>query len=300
MRRKLMKTTMANANALHKIKKDGEREAQEVAFSPFVEFLTRIGFGARGLIYLVIGVIAIQVAQGGRSAPADQQGALAEIGAQPVGHILLIVVMIGLAGYTLWGVIRAIFDPLRLGSDAKGLIQRFWFFFSAGMYASLIIPTYGLITHGAQAAHNGAQTAQTQQSVSTILAKPWGRWTVGIIGILVVGIGLAQIYQGLSRKFDKQFRLYDLSHQQSIWIQRIGRFGTAARGIVFALTGVFLTQAAYQFNPEKAKGIDGVLLALVRQPYGPWLLGLVAVGLIAFGIYSITGAAWFRFKRNKA
>jgi len=292
-----MATKVHSANRIDKVKKDGEEEVREAAYSPLAETLTRIGFGARGLIYLVMGIMAVDVSYGGRSAPADQQGALAVIGAQPLGHILLLVVMIGLAGYSLWSVIRAVFDPLHLGSNLKGIAQRMWLLSSAATYGSLILPTYGYLFGGTQPAHNGAQTAQTQQFAAMVMTKPWGRWFVGIVGIFVIGVGLAQIYQGFSRKFDKQFQLYDLDRQQAIWIKRIGRIGTVARGIVFALTGVFLGLAAYHFDPQKARGIDGALLALARQPYGPWLLGLVGLGLIAFGVYSINGAAWFRLKR---
>ena len=292
-----MSTKVSNAKLIGKVKQDGEEELKEAAYSPFVETLTRIGFGARGLIYLVMGIMAIDVARGGSSAPTDKQGALAVIGAQPFGHILLFIVMVGLAGYSLWGIIRAVFDPLHLGSDLKGLVQRMWFFGSAATYGSLILPTYGYLFGGAQSAHNGAQAAKTQQFAAMVMAKPWGRWLVGIVGVFIIGVGLAQIYQGFSRKFDKQFKLYDLDRQQSVWIKRIGRIGTVARGIVFGLTGVFLALAAYHFNPQQARGIDGALLALARQPYGPWLLGFVGLGLIAFGVYSINGAAWFRLKR---
>jgi hypothetical protein len=290
-------TTVSGADVIDNVKQDSKRAARKAAYSPFTESLARMGFGVRGLIYLIMGVIAVEVAYGARSTPADQQGAIAAIGAQPAGHIMLIFVLIGLVGYSLWGVIRAIFDPLHVGKDAEGLFQRLWFFISAGMYASLILPTYGYLTGKAKAAQNGAQTAQTQHAVSTIMSMPWGRWAVGILGIIVIGVGLAQIYQGFSRKFDKQFQLYALNRQQSRFIKRIGRFGTAARGVVFGMTGVFLALAAYQANPGKAVGIDGALLALARQPYGTWLLGIVAIGLIAFGIYSITGAVWFRLRR---
>jgi hypothetical protein len=292
-----MKTTVRSTNIIDKVQQDGEEEVRKAAFSPLVEILTRVGFGARGLIYLMMGVIAIQVAQGGRSTPADQQGVLAAIGEQPLGNIFLIIIMIGLAGYALWSVIRAIFDPLHLGSDLKGLLQRMWFFVSAATYGSLIWPTYNYLTDAAQPAHNGAQTAQTRQFAFTVMMAPWGRWVVGIIGVFVIGVGLAQVYQGFSRKFDKQFQLYALDQRQAVWIERIGRIGTVARGLVFAITGVFLTLAAYYFSPEKARGIDGALIALLQQPYGSWLLSLVGLGLIAFGFYSINGAAWFRFKQ---
>jgi hypothetical protein len=292
-----MKTTYSGADIIENEKQDSERAARKAAFSPFVEFLARMGFGARGLIYLMMGVIAFQVANGGRNAPADQQGALAAIGAQQGGDIILWLVLVGLVGYSLWGVIRTVFDPLHVGSDAEGLVQRLWFLVSAATYAYLIVPTYGYLTGSAKAAHNGAQTAQTQHSISTIITMPWGRLAVGIVGVIVIVAGLAQVYQGLSRKFDKQFQKYELNAQQRVWIKRIGRFGTAARGVVFGLTGVFLAISAYQANPGKAVGMDGALMALARQPYGFWLLSVVAVGLIAFGVYSITGAAWFRLRR---
>jgi len=278
---------------MNRAKEDAENEVREAAFSPLVETLTRIGFGVRGLIYLLIGVIAIQVVLGVRSTPAGKHGALVLIGTQPFGRILLILVIIGLAGYALWCVIRAIFDPLNVGNDAEGLMQRFGFFINAGIYASLIAPAYGYLTGSANASNN----SNTQQSVSTIMAMPWGRWFVGIGGIIVIGVGLAQIYKGFSHNFDKQFQLYDLNRQQSVWIRRIGRFGTAARGVVIAMIGIFLALAAYNFDPQQARGIEGALTALLNQPYGPWLLAVVAAGLIAFGIYSVTGAAWVRLKR---
>lgn len=291
-----MKTTTKGADRMDEVE-ETEIEAREVAFSPFAEFLTRLGFGARGLIYLVMGVISVQVVRGTRITPADQEGALAAMGAQPFGRFLLLLVMVGLVGYTLWGLIGAIFDPLHLGSDAGGLLRRLAIFVSAGMYASLIVPAFDYFIGGVRAANSGAQPVQTQQYVSTILAKPGGRWVVGSIGIVVIGIGLAQVYVGVRRKFDLQFRLYDLDHPQSVWIKRLGRFGTVMRGIVISLIGVFLVLAAYQFNSKQARGFDGVLTALARRPYGPWSLGIVAVGLIAFGIYSIVGLASIQLDR---
>ncbi len=199
-----------------------------------------------------------------------------------------------MAGYALWGIIRAIFDPLNVGSDLDGILRRISFFVTAGIYASLIVPAYGYLIRGAQ---SGSQSGQSQQSVNTIMVMPWGRWLVGIGGIVVIIVGLAQIIKGIRPNFDKQFQYYDLNYQQSVWIKRIGRFGTVARGVVIVMIGIFLGLAAYNFDPSQARGIEGALAALVHQPYGLWLLAVVAAGLIAFGIYSMTGAAWFRLKR---
>jgi hypothetical protein len=272
---------------------------REVVINAWMEKLVRMGFGARGLIYFMMGLVAFQVAYGTRTAPEDQQGALTVFATQPLGRILLVLVLIGLIGYSLWGLIRIIFDPLQIGSDPKGIVQRLWYFSSVASYASLIIPTWGLITHHPSTARSASQTAETQKSVSTILQYAWGPWVIGMAGLIGIGIGLGQIYEGLRPKFDRQFRMYDLSPYQAKWLKWIGRIGTAARGIVFIFLGLFLALAAYYVNPQQAQGIDGALLFLGRQPYGFWLLGLIGLGLMAFGIYSFMGMFWFRMKKNE-
>ncbi len=275
----------------------GNKLARQAAASPVAENLMRLGFVVRGLIYGVIGVLALQVALNRGGAVINSQGAIVTLGKTPFGVILLYAVMLGLIGYALWGVIRAVFDPLHKGTDPKGLAARAGYAVSGVSYGLLALATYRLITGSASAARNGAQTAQTQQTAASILSYSWGPWVVGIAAIVLIGVGVAQIVQGLHRNFDQQFQPYALSANQRTWIDRLGRFGTAARGFVFALVGLFLLLAAYSHNPREAQGIDGVLAALLQQPYGPWLLGIVALGLIAFGIYSALSGIWLRFKR---
>ena len=194
-------------------------------------------------------------------------------------------------------MIRAVFDPLHKGTDAKGIAERVGYAVSGLSYMLLAFATYGLITGGASAARNGAQAAQTQQTTASILSKSWGPWVVGIAAVILIGVGLSQIFQGLRPDFERQFQPYALSSSQRKWIDRLGRFGTASRGVVFTLVGMFLFLAAYHHDPSQAKGIDGVLAALLHQPYGAWLLGVVALGLVAFGIYSAMSGIWLRFKR---
>ena len=178
----------------------------------------------------------------------------------------------------LWGVIRAVFDPLHKGTDPKGIVERVGYAVSGLSYMLLAFATYGLITGGASAARNGAQAAQTQQTTASILSKSWGPWVVGIAAVIVIGVGLSQIFQGLRRDFERQFQPYALSSSQRKWIDRLGRFGTAARGVVFTLVGMFLFLAAYHHDPSQAKGIDGVLAALLHQPYGAVAAGRRRVG----------------------
>lgn len=276
------------------INADVKSTAKKAAFSPLMEALTRLGYGVRGLIYITMGLLALNVSLGKGGAPTDQQGAIAAIGRQPAGYILLWVVLFGLISYSLWGVIRAVFDPLHKGHDLKGLIARAGFLASAAGYAYLILPTYGYITGTRSSAQNGANT---QHSVASIMSTPWGRWAIGIIGLIVIAVGMYQMYQGFNASFDKQFHTYAMTARQVRLATQLGRFGTAARGFVFALVGGSLCLAAYMSNSSQPIGFDAALSSLLRQPYGIWLLGIVAVGLIAFGVYSMLSAFWFRLKR---
>ncbi len=276
----------------------GKGAALSASTSPLMEALMRLGYVARGLVYGVIGLLALQVVLGAGGKLADPQGAIAAMGQTAIGKILLYVILAGLVGYGLWGFIRAITDPLHKGDDAKGIAERVGYAVSGISYMLLALATYSLITGGAAAAHNGAQTAQTQQAAGTILSQPWGAWVLGLVGIIIIAIGLLQVYQGIRSDFNGQFHPYALNSSQRKWITRLGQFGTAARGVVFTLIGLFLFLAAYNNDPSRAQGIDGVLIALLRQPYGVWLLGVVALGLIAFGLYSVMGGLWLRFKNR--
>jgi hypothetical protein len=276
------------------IKADVKKAAKKAEFSPLMEALTRLGYGVRGLIYIVMGLLALEVTLGKGGAPTDQQGAIAAIGRQPAGLVILWVVLIGLVSYALWGVIRAVLDPLHKGHDLKGLITRGGFLFSAAGYALLIPSTYGLIAGAGSTAQSGAKT---QQSMASIMSMPWGRWAIGLVGLAVIADGLYQIYQGFNASFDKQFQTYAMTPQEVKWATQLGRFGTAARGFVFALVGGLLCLAAYHSNSSQSISIDAALKALLGLPYGIWLLGIVAVGLMAFGVYSMLSAAWFRSRR---
>jgi hypothetical protein len=275
------------------IKADVKRVAQKAEFNPLMEALTRLGYGVRGLIYITMGLLAVQVSLGKGGAPAGPQGAIAAIGKQPAGLILLWVILVGLISYSLWGVVRAVLDPLHKGHDLKGLLARFGFLVSAFGYAILIMPTYGYIT-GASKNGNGFQT---QKFINSIMAMPWGRWAIGIIGLAVLAGGLYQLYQGFTAGFDKQIKTYALTPKEVRLATNVGRFGTSARGVVFALVGGLISLSAYQANPSQPVGMESALATLMKQPYGIWLLGIVAVGLIAFGVYSLLSAAWFRIRR---
>ncbi len=282
---------------MNRFQQKGERFVQSPTISPVIEGLMRLGYVVRGLVYGVIGVLALQVAMGVGGSLDDPQGAIATMGQTTFGKVVLYGILIGLIGYALWGLIRAVFDPLQKGHDTKGLIQRAGYLVSGISYGVLALATYGLIMGTASAAHNGQQAATTQKTAATILSQPWGVIAVAIAGLAVIASGLFQISQSVHPDFEQQFQPFALTDYRRTWVIQSGRFGTAARGVVFTLIGLFLFLAAYRHDPKQAQGIDGVLAILLRQPAGPWLLGLVAVGLIAFGIYSVVTGIVLRIRR---
>jgi hypothetical protein len=266
--------------------------AHKAAFSPVMEVLTRLGYGVRGAIYVVMGLLAVQVALGKGGALASPQGAIADIGKQPAGLILLWVILVGILAYSVWGLVRAMWDPLHKGSDLKGMLTRIGFLSSAVGYAFLAYTTYGFIKGASQSA-----SGSPAKLLASVMAMPYGRWAIGLLGLIVVVVGLYQIILGFKAGFEKQFQTYALTPKEAKLATDIGRFGTAARGVVFALVGVLIFQAAYNSNPSQPVGMDAALAALLHQPYGIWLLGIVAVGLVAFGFYSLLSALWFRLRR---
>lgn len=292
-----MAKTTTNANSIKNvpknIKDEGKKAAEEAAFSPLMEKLMRLGYAVKGFLYVAIGLIAIAGALGKNSTPADQIGAIVSFSKLPYASIFLWIILIGLVSYSLWGVVRAVFDPLHKGHDMKGLLARGGFLISAITYASFVLPTYHLIN----GARGGSGTNSTVKMVSSVMNLPMGRWLVGAIGLAMLAAGLYQIYMGIKMNFDQFYKPYELSSEQFRVAKQMGRFGTAARGIVFALAGYFVVLAAYQANPGHARGFDGAFKYLAHQPYGIYLLGIIALGMIAFGLYSLMMAAWLRLRR---
>jgi Domain of Unknown Function (DUF1206) len=284
---------MTTAHIKKGIKARVKRAGRKAEYSPVMEVMTRLGYGVRGFVYVMMGLLSLGVALGKGGALASPQTAIAAIGKQPAGLILLWVVLVGIISYAAWGLVRAVMDPLDNGRDLKGLLARFGFLNSAFGYAILAVSTFGYIT-GASKARAGSQN---QSFTASIMALPWGRWALGILGAAVLVGGLYQIYLGFSKDFNEQFKSYVLTSQEVKLTTSVGRFGTSARGIVFALVGALIVLAAYRANPSQPVGMDTALATLIHQPFGIWVLGIVAVGLISFGLYSMLGALWFRIKK---
>ena len=256
------------------------------AGTPGFEWLARSGFAARGVIYGIIGLLAIKLALGHGGKTVNQQGALRTIAHQPFGKVLLILVAIGLGGYSLWRLVRAALGHGPEGSD-KGF-ERVAALGSGIVYAVLCVVAVTILRGSSGSSHNPKSTT------AGVLGWPAGPWLVGIAGLVLIGIGLFQGYRGLSHEFLKDSKTEQMSRTMRRWFELIGTVGHLARMVVFGLVGVFLIKAAVDYNSSKAVGLDGALAKLAHASYGPLALGCVAAGLIAFGLYSLTDARYRR------
>jgi uncharacterized membrane protein YidH (DUF202 family) len=257
-----------------------------------IETLARLGYATKGVVYGLIGVLAVMTALGLGGQTTGTKGALRAIAAQPYGQALLIIIDLGLAGYALWRFVEAVLDPEHKGDDKKGIAKRFGYAISGVIYTTLAYTAIELVLEVAQQRREGSSQAQT--ITARVLAQPFGAWLVGLVGVVIIGVGFYQFYKAYSMKFRRELKLRQMGRKEEIWAVRISRFGLAARGVVFVMFGFFLIQAAKQSQAAEVKGLDGILQTIAQQSYGKLLLTIVALGLVAYGVYMFVQARYRR------
>jgi hypothetical protein len=280
---------MARADAQNTFNQ-AEQAVRSAVRNPWVERLARFGYAARGVVYALIGVLAIQAAFGGRGRIEEQatpQGALQRLAEQ--SRFLLVLVAIGLAGYALWRFVQGILDTENKGKDPKGLVKRGSMVGSGVAYAALAIFAARLVSGSGDAASSGGGS---QGFTTGLMDKPFGRWLVVLAGLGVIVSAAYQIWEAYTKRFRRRLKLEEMDPTEERLATRTGQLGLAARGVAFLVSGWFLVRAGLRYDPDEARGLGGALEALARQPYGPWLLGLVALGLIAYGAYSFLQARY--------
>lgn len=259
--------------------------ARRASHSSAARALARAGLAARGVLYILIGWVAILVALGQTSRQADQQGALQMLAGQPYGLISLWLLAIGFAGYALWRLSEAAFG---VTGDGRGAGPRLKSLARAVVYAFFAVLTFKIISGKS----GGSQTSQQQDLTATVMRHNGGRWLVGLVGLVIVVAGLVLVAEGLRRKFMKYLMTGRMSPRTRRVVERLGMIGTAARGAVFAIAGILVIDAAVTHKPAQAGGIDKALLTLRSQPLGEFLLALAALGLVIFGVYGLCEARW--------
>lgn len=261
-------------------------EARRAARSEWVARAARLGLVAKGVLYAVIGLLAIAVPLGLGGRAADKQGALRTVGDQPFGEGILLALGAGLAGYALWRFAQAFLDRDAEGSGLKGLAKRIGYVARGILYAASAAAAFAL------AAGLGAGHADEKEETARVLDLPLGRWIVAAVGGGFLVAGAYNGFRSLTRTFRDHLREHELSEPVRGWVIAVGVFGHAARAVVFSLIGIFLLRAAVQYDPEEALGLDGALRKLAQQTYGEALLGVVAAGLLAYGVYCFVQARY--------
>jgi Domain of Unknown Function (DUF1206) len=256
---------------------------------PWIERLARAGYLAKGVVYLVIGVLALQAAAGAGGRTTGTTGAFRVLLEQPLGRWLLWLVAIGLAGYAVWRMICALFDPENGGRNGwKRLAVRVGYAGSALIHAGLAWQAVRLaLGHG-----GGSGEGQAKSRTAQLLNAPLGPWLVGLVALGLAGYGVAQIVRGLRQDTASRLHLGGLGPEERRMVLRAARAGLVSRGIVFGLMSIFLARAALQHDPTEAGGVGQALQTLARQPYAPFVLGAVALGLTAYGAYQLALARY--------
>jgi hypothetical protein len=276
-------------------KQEAEQHAKEAAqdASPWVDRFARFGYATKGLVYVVVGALALGVSIGVGGRTTDPPGALQEIGAQPFGRVMLGFVAIGLAAYALWRLFQAVADPDGEGRDTSGIAAR------TGHVAAWLGYSVLAFTAGQLLVTSGGGGSPKDWTAS-VLSLPLGWVLVLGVGTGVVVYGLHQLYQAYQAQFEEHLKRGQMSKRVQSLVMQGGRFGLGARGVVIGIAGGFLVVAALRSDPEEATGLGGALQTLLREPFGPWLLGVVALGLVAYGLLMLAIARYGRIASGRA
>jgi uncharacterized protein DUF1206 len=257
---------------------------------PWIDGVARAGYGAKGVVYATIGVLAMQESLGLHGTTTGVGGAMRSMGPQPLGGVLLIVLATGLAGYALWKLVQGIMDPDQKGSDPHGILRRVGFVGSGVIHG-------GRAFTAAQSVFGAEDSSEDAMAASAMAFHPrLGPILVGLGGLGVIGVGLYQLYAAYGATFRTHLRLDRMSVAEESWVVLAGRVGTAARALAIGVAEAFVVLAAYQSDPDETRGLGGALETLQRQPSGSYMLGVVAAGLLVYGAFMLLVARYRRIK----
>jgi Ca2+/Na+ antiporter len=260
--------------------------ASRAANSKPLEYLARGGFIAYGVIHLLFAWLAVQVAFFGSDQETDQSGALRSIAAQPGGKFALVLIIVGMAALALWQAFEAAIGESG-PRDRTAMAERVISGCRAVLYAYFAYLAYKVVT-GASASQGDSQ----QSNASNLMDSGGGRFLVGLIGLVVLGVGIGLIVYGLTKKFEKHLETYRMTPQVRQTVRRLGVAGYTSKGVAYGIAGVLVIAAAVTYDPEKARGLDAALKALSDHAYGVWLLALIGLGIACFGVYCFAQAKY--------
>ncbi len=241
--------------------------------------VARLGFASIAVVYMTIGALALLLATGKGGDTIDQRGAINVLEGLPGGTVLLVVMAVGMIGYALWRLMQGTLDLEGKGTDAKALAIRIGYIASGVAYLALA-------THTAKEVVGSTSRRDAQEGLTEwLLANDSGTWILGAIGLTVIGWGVWHFVKAYREKFMKHVKTAQMSRNERTWMRRVGKLGLSARGVVLITLGTLALNAARHHDPREVQGFDGALRELASQPYGVYILGVVALGLIAYGVY---------------
>jgi hypothetical protein len=247
----------------------------------WIERLARFGYAAKGIVYIIIGFLAFMAAVNWGGRVTGTQGAFQTIASQPFGKVMLFLVAVGLLGYVLWRFVEAVKDPEHNDSGAGAIGRRISYAVSGIIYGAVALSALKIVFGNS----SSSGSSGSQEQTATLLSQPFGRWLVAAVGVASIAYGFYCFYRSYSTKFRRKLKLSEVDIATEKWITRIGRFGLAAKGVVAVIIGYFFIQSARTYDASQSADTEGALQALQQQPYGAWLMGIVALGLVAYGIH---------------
>lgn len=266
--------------------------------APWLTRLARLGYAAKGVVYAIVGIMALRAALGPGGRTTDTQGALLEVDRGPFGNVVLGVLALGMLGYAAWRIVAAATDSEDKGDGGSGVLKRLGYLASGLAYAFLAFYAIRLLLDDpAAASGGGGGNSSTQDWTARLLGTGWGRWAVGLAGLAAIGLGLFGLFVAVKAKFREKLDLAGLSERARASVVRVGQAGIAARAVVVVLAGYFLVRAALEVQSSEARGLSGVLQSLVGGPGGKWALAVIAAGLVSYGLYCLVEALYRRIKR---
>jgi hypothetical protein len=260
-----------------------------------IEWLARVGFLVKGVLYVVIGALALQVAARAGGRVTGTRGALTTVLGQPFGRTLLLVAAIGLLGYAVWRVLQGLFDPDRLGHDWRGLAIRASFVALGIVHAALGWQAFRL--------YNGLSSAPAgtseREAATEAFQWPLGDWLVVLAGLGLIGFAVQQVYAAITCRLERNLDVEAMRREAGEWAVGLSRFGVVARAVVFAILGWAIAVAGWFRDPSEVGTMASSLSTLAGQPgaLGSWLVGVTAAGFVAYGFYEIIHARYLQIRR---
>jgi len=244
-----------------------------------------LGYAAKGVVYVLIGMMAILEALGRKGQPADFSGVLIQVVRQPFGSLLLALLTIGLACYGLWCLVQAVLDTENKGTSFFAIVTRLLYAGVGFVYLALAWSACRLITRTGSV--RPGDRPEQEWTASFLALRPYGQWMVAFVGIGFIGFCFYEFHRAYTERSQVLKTEGTTRKAEDFLAMRIAKVGIIARAVVFSIIGFFLIQSAIDYDPNKVRGISGTLAALRQPPYGPWVLATMAMGLIAYGGYML-------------